>query len=176
MALRAKKLIQRFPLPLYHRTKVVDTNNSPWGGDENTTMTIVTEVAQECTLQAVKRQELSSEQEGLSINDIFILRTNTPVYAPVEGTDFIGSGIYIPPSYFVPEGSTFIPPNVGGYYNVVEVKVWNNGVINHIEAMIVRDYTVEVGYYPEDKVTATAVDMNTLAKLKAGDWTTGWTA
>ena len=176
MAIRGTKLIKRFPLPLYHRTKVVDTSTSPWGGSANTTINIITEAAQNCTLQAVKPQDISAEQEGLSVNDIFIIRTNTPLYAPIEGTDFIGSGIYIPASYFVPEGATFIPPNVGGYYNVVEVKVWNNGVISHYEAMIVRDYTVESDSYPEAKVVATAADMGTLTKLKAGDWITGWTA
>lgn len=174
MAIRSRSLIKRFPLPLYHRIKEEDKTSSPWGGDSVTTVSITTEVAQDCTLQPVDTQKLSAGLEGLSVNDIFVLRTNTPIYTAIEGTTLIGSGIYLPPCYFTPAGSTFVPPSIGGYYNCLEVKRWNNGVINHYEAMVVKTYTLEDGYYPVDKVSLTAADMDTVEKLKNGDWITGW--
>ena len=40
--------------------------------------------------------------------------------------------------------------------------------------MVVKTYTLEDGYYPVDKVTLTAADMDTVEKLKNGYWITGW--
>lgn len=172
MALRARTLIKRFPLPVYHRTIVPDTG-SVWGGGGNPTMEVVTEVANFCTLQPVKHDQLSADLRGLNVNDIFVVRCEIPLYTSEDGTNFIGSGIYIPPSYFK-TGGIFDPEGKGGYFNVTEVKPWNNGVVPHYECIIVKDRAPKVGNYPADKVTLTAEDMNTLEKFKAGNWITGW--
>lgn len=177
MKTRGKTLIKRFTLPLYHRSKVKDpTSSSRWSTNDNMITEIVTEVAQECTLQPMNKQQMTADLNGLNINDIFILRTNTSIYPAIEGSDFIGSGIYIPPCYFAADGATFVPSTLGGYYNCVDVKHWNNGTIPHFEAIVVKDYTMEDDAYPVEKVSATAAEMLTLTQLKNGDWEQGWIA
>lgn len=169
---RSNGLIKRYPLPIYHRTVVSDPS-SVWGGNGNETMDITTEVAINCTLQPVKPQQLTADLEGVNIEDIFVIRSDTPLFSAVEGTNFKGSGVYIPPSYFTIDGG-FLPVGKGGFYNCIEAKHWNNGVIPHFKATIVKDQTVEEGFYPTQRVLETEDLMDSNTKLKSGIWKEVW--
>ena len=172
MAIRGTTLIKRYSLPIYHRN-VTETQTGGW---DNVTevLDITTEEGKRCTLQSVNKNEFTADVSGLVSTDAFTLYTQTPVYAPISGTGFLGSGVYIPDSFFGLTGEGILPQKIGGYFNCIEVHPHQNGVIQHYKALIVKDYTPEADKYPVQKVIDTTVDMDTLEKYKQGAWVTGW--
>lgn len=170
--IRQSTLIKRFPLPLYHRNA---TKTGGGFGKPQITYTFLTQVAEMCTLQPPKAEEITVNLSGLSSQDMFVIRTNTALFTPEDGTDFLGSGVYIPDSYFMTGNNPFTEGGKGGWYNVVQIMSWGNNVINHYKALLVRDKSPEEIKYPNDKLALIETDIDTRDKLFGGNWISGWT-
>lgn len=167
-------LIPRYNLPGVHRTVAKDTSG-PW---DNTVSSYSFEnlVLDNCTLQTLSPRDLEVLQQGLSFDTTFTMFTNTPVYVAQDGEDFIGSSVYIPNIYFSYDGITPAKVNKGGWYTVVSAAHYGNDVINHCEAVIVKDTKITdqkgLSQYPD----TSGIDpfLTTREQLFNGSWEDTW--
>lgn len=170
---RVKGLIPRYKLPIVHREAVKGTSSgNPWGGDENAyEYTFTKGVAEVCTLQQPSPNDLTPQEQGLSQDEILMLRTDTPVYGSSEGTDFLGTSVYIPSSWWG-DDSGFSAIGKGGWFTVTKPYRHGSDVISHYQAMLVRDSSAVVTEYPD--ITLLTPEVDTREKYLSGDWEDVW--
>jgi hypothetical protein len=173
---RKSKLIPRFSLPAYHRKKVDgEVKSSPFS-NKGKEWRFYTEEALYCTLQKPNKDSINIDLTGISSEDVFIIRTKTPMHEAEEGTGFIGSGVYIPDSFFLDEGvsSVLEIPSKGGWFNVISSKYWGNGIFPHYECVIKKDNNAKESDYPSDILTLCKDQWSTKTKLLSRVWVASW--
>lgn len=133
------KLIKRFHLPSVNR-KVVSANDG-WDNSigEYSSQNFISEY---CTLHPTKQEDLSIDLEGVTLDKVFTLITDTPLISATQGTDQLGCSIYISSCFFNFNSSVLEFIGLDGWYRVVSPKNSFNGVIPHCEALLVRDSTL----------------------------------
>lgn len=174
---RKANMIPRFSLPAYHRKLVEDINSSSNFSNKDKVWEFYTEEAIYCTLQTSSKDSISVDLQGISSEEVFTLRTKTPMYEAEDGTDFLGSGIYIPDSYFVDSGTISIMevPSKGGWYNVIDSKCWNNGIFPHYECVVKKDNNAIASEYPTTiKEICDVSGWDTQAHLLDRSWVDDW--
>ena len=174
MSKRRKGLLPRFSFPIVHRQVNQDAGSgNPWGGAGELEYTFTKQVAEFCTLQQPNPYQLSPEQQGLGQDEGLMFRTETPIYGVSEGTDFLGSSIYIPDSWFG-DDSGFTPIGKGGWFTIIKPYRHGGDVINHYQALIVKDSEANNtdGKYPD--TTALDLEVTTRADFISGNWSTTW--
>ncbi|AUR86365.1 hypothetical protein NVP1084O_158 [Vibrio phage 1.084.O._10N.261.49.F5] len=170
--IRGRRLIKRYSTPLYHRKAVV-SSDSVFDNEANS-YEIVTQEAKNCTLQTTSKNDFITDVSGLATTDYITIYTQTPLFEPVKGGGFLGSGIYIPDSFFGIGNPFGVPENTGGYFNAVEVHTYQNQAVPHFMALLVKDTSPDLEKYPEQRVQETASLMDTLPKYQNGDWVQLW--
>lgn len=174
MSKRRKGLLPRFSFPIVHRQVNQDAGSgNPWGGAGELEYTFTKQVAEFCTLQQPNPYQLSPEQQGLVQDEALVLRTDTPIYGVSEGSDFLGTSIYVPSVWFG-DDSGFYPIGKGGWFNIIKPSRHGGDVINHYQALIVKDSD---GNILEDKYPDTSsldLEVTTRAEFISGDWSSLW--
>lgn len=172
--IRRNNLIQRYSVPFYHRIVKGDESDNPFD-DVIPTIETITEEGKFCTIQNAKKNKFITDLSGLSTEEFFVIYTQTPMYQPIKGTGDLGSGVYIPDSFFGVTSSPFgIRKGVGGWYNAVEVYPYANNVIPHYMCLLVKDTTAKDNEYPTAQKDASLPYMSTLAEFKSGAWVATW--
>ena len=170
---RSGGLIPRYKLPIVHRQATKDTTSgNPWGGGSGELVyTFTKSVAETCTLQQPSPEMLSPEEKGLAQDEVLMLRTETPIYGKSEGTDFLGTSVYIPSSWWGDDAG-FAPIGKGGWFTIVKPYRHGGGVISHYQAMLVRESDAKTDEYPD--VTGISTEVDTRSKFLSGDWSVTW--
>ena len=176
MALRGKNsLIKRYPLPMVKRAVVVDS--SGWG-NATQSITFTKLVAEECTIQRPKARELEVLNQGLSVDNVFVLRTNSNVHPPIDGTNTLGMSIYIPDAILGVNGDVTNTSGRGGWYSCISCTPYASEVIEHNRALLVKDTTIVddkgVTQYPQTDIDAILTQIDTKDKLRSKGWVTAW--
>jgi hypothetical protein len=138
MAIRGRRLIPRYNLPLCYRdTQTVAGSDSPFDNDPDTTETIFTKkVAEMCIIQEPTKEDLQLLDSGISSEKVKRIYTNTFVPSIPEGSDRLPALFYISNAYFTIDAS--YPAEIGGWFKVVVSQPYLNNVINHYEILAVR--------------------------------------
>ena len=174
--LRRSSLIPRYSYPMVRRNLVVSspTPDNPFANStEEIEFTRMD--AKACTIQSMSGWEVSSLPESIRNKEVFTIFTNTALFGSLDDTTNLSDAIYIPASFYELNG--VVAPNTNsGWFTVVKTKFRNSGVINHVEAVIVRDTYTETSeglpQYPDTSLLDPLVDTRT--KLLAGSWITAW--
>lgn len=90
--------------------------------------TVVEFTLENCTVQPASGTELETLPEGYRDAEVFNIFTNTPLRTAIRGTDSKADEVFL--------GSPYTPKE--GYFTVIQSKAWQNGVINHYHAVVVR--------------------------------------
>ncbi len=175
MGFRTNGLIPRYKIPAVHRYKKrLQSNDSFFDSDiddRGYEYTFEKIVAMNCTIQQPKPVQLAPEEQGIEQDQRFMLITDTPVSNPIDGTEFMGSSIYIPDSWFtVIEG--FTPVGKGGWFNVTRLYNALSDVINHYHVEITKDTSAIDSHYPD--ISALLPFVDTRANYLLGDWEETW--
>lgn len=131
------KLITLYKLPAVHRSIVKDSG-SVWDNDV-TGYDFEKIILENCMVQNIEKEDLQVLPQGLSIDNTFTVFTDTPVYQVVDGTDFLGTSVYVPDSYFNVNDTETARFSLGGWYNVITPHHRRNGLLEHTEAILVKD-------------------------------------
>jgi hypothetical protein len=172
MRTRTRSLIKRYPLPITQRSitpTAVDGDN-PFSNNTDS-YTFTRGVADACTIQTPSGYEISTLPEGNKSKEVYTIFTNTSLHPSVENSNDLSTGVYIPDSFFGVSG-------MGGWFTVIKTKPHLNGIIEHFEAMIAKDYnltsTEGKSQYPDLSTLDPLV--GTKEELLEGDWSTSWLA
>tara|TARA_R110002012_G_scaffold228877_1_gene401396 strand:- start:359 stop:883 length:525 start_codon:yes stop_codon:yes gene_type:complete len=172
MSKRTTGLIPRYSVPIVHRQTTKDTtSDNPWAGAGELIYTFTKGVAAFCTIQQPTPEMLTPEEQGLSQDTVLMIRTETPIYGVSEGTDFLGTSVYVANSWFG-DDSGFAPISKGGWFTIVKPYRHGSGVINHYQAMLVKDSNHKPEEYPD--ITALELEVATRGEFLSGDWSTTW--
>lgn len=178
---RRRKLIPRFSLPIYHRKKIESGDtDSPFDNVVVDTWVCLCEEGKYCTLQVPNKKSIDIDLTGISSQEMFLLFTATPMHEAEEGTNFLGSGVYIPDSYFQytdgdASSSSVVIPSKGGWYNVVSSKYRGVGVQSHYEVLVVKDNDALDDEYPILQREDCASLWSTYELFKGGTgWVSNW--
>lgn len=174
--LRRSSLIKRYSYPMVRRNLSVSapTPDNPFSNStEEIQFTRMS--ASACTIQSMSSWQVSSLPEGIRNREVFTIFTNTALSGSLDTTTNLPDAIYIPASFYELNG--IVAPNTqSGWFTVVQPKFRNSDVINHVEAVIVKDTYTETSeglpQYPDTTLLDTLVD--TRAKLLSGAWITQW--
>lgn len=123
--LRNSGFIPRITLQGYHRFVVKETGGVFENDLESTTSTPF--AALRCTVQPLTGQQLQVLDEGLRAKEAYNVFTNTPITVAVEGTNQISDQLEI-------DGVNGV-----SLFTVISVKKWNNQLIPHYHAVVVKD-------------------------------------
>ena len=169
---RSGGLIPRYKLPIVHRqASQKQGSDNPWEGAGDIEYTFTKAIAEVSTVQQPSPEMLTPEEQGLEQDEVLMLRTDTPVYGESDGTDFLGTSVYIPASWWG-DDKGFAPIGKGGWFTIVRPYRHGSGVINHYQAMLVRDSEAIEEQYPDTSAIAPEVD--TRSKFLSGNWSTTW--
>ena len=158
--------------PLIHTVAQVESGG-PF--DNNITTYVHTkDVASQCSIQPMTAAEIQVLPEGIKKDAVYTLYTNSPVYAEEDGTDFVGSSIYIPNSWWQTGDSNFITPFKQGWFKVIQAKNWGNNIRNHYEATIVKDTTVTDDQGNMQYPDMTTFDTYNRETFLSGAWEDSW--
>ena len=168
-------LIKRFPLPGVKRELV--TESGGWDNEvESYTFSKI--VVDECTIQRPKPRDLQILPQGLSIDKVFVIYTNTNIHAAIDGTNNLGMSVWIPDEITGVWGDTTNTTGSGGWYTVVSASPHTSEVIEHVKAFLVKDTTITddkgVVAYPQTDIDAIATQIDTKDKLRSKSWVTPW--
>lgn len=172
--LRRGRLIKRFDLPAVYRKLVMDTD------PDNHFDNIVESYEQiqfhvtGCTIQPVKDWVYDNVLQGISVDQIYTIVTESPLTTPVDGSDAVGCSIYIPSKFFTFDAPAGFPlfEEQGGWYRVIKPKNSFNGVQSSCQAYLVKD-TVPLDdkgrtKYPD--MTTVEPHMKTRKELLTNTW------
>ncbi len=168
------KLIDLYKLPAAHR-RTVESTDSVWD-NEVASYSFEKIVLENCMVQVIEKEDLQVLPQGLSIDNTFTIFTDTPIYQLIEGTTFLGTSVYVPSSYFNFNDSTPAELQLGGWYNVITPHHRRNGLLEHTEAVLVKDTTLidseGLTAYPDTS------DIEPIVKTKGGwkgdTWVNVW--
>lgn len=171
---RTDFLIRKFYFPIVHREAVEDTDG-PWDNDI-TSFNMIKDVAVACTLHPIKQNPVQVLIEGIKKDNCYVLISNSPLWAQEDGTNFMGTSVYIPDGFFNTATSRLTIPNKGGWYRVIMSKPWGNNVRNNYEVLIEKDTTSEddegITKYPD----VSTIQNLTRDQLYTTDWEAAWLA
>lgn len=175
MAIRKRKLIKRYPLPMIRRERVADK----WNRSESYNFEFY--AAEYCTLQNLTLKDIKVLPEGLSSDFTYTLYSNSNISCAIDGTEDLGNSIYIPPTIMGVNGNTNNTSHLGGWYTVVSVpSVWINGTVEHTKAYLTKDTTLlnTSGQEAYPTIASDYIDSLLLDKdgLVNEDWLVGWEA
>lgn len=169
------RLIQRYPLPGVQR-RIVKDETSPWS-NKTESYSFENIVVGPAMVQMIEKEEVLVALQGNSVDTAFTIFSDTPVYAKIEGTAFVGTSIYIPDSYFSQDVNA--PPEVqgkGGWFNVVQPHHRRNGVLEHTEAVLIRDTQATnvdgIQKYPD--ISPISSLLSTREQWQSGSWEGLW--
>lgn len=171
MAIRGKNgRIPRYPIPMVNRVLVKESVK--WDNTlESYNFTYL--VAEECTVQRPKVSDLQILPQGLSIENLYVIYTNSSAYPPIDGTEDRGMSFYIPESITGAVGT-------GGWFSTVGLKPNFSEVIEHNKVFVAKDTTTlsdsGIEEYPVTQITAIESEINTKDKLRTSGWQTTWLA
>lgn len=117
-----RQAIPRVDLPARRVEVMFDERNNPLA-TQTTDFTI-----HNCTVQPSSGWELQTLDIGTKHNEVFSIFTETLVKPAIRGTDDHADEIYLSAPYTA----------VNGWFKVVQVKPWRNGVIPHYQILVVR--------------------------------------
>lgn len=160
-------LIKRYPLPAVKRSITTDTV----GGWDNQIQTYVFDnyVLEECLIQTPKMETVATLPSGIDVERTYVLRTNTPIYSYLQGTDKLSCAIYVPDSIIGIEG-------VGGWYVVQPVRPKVSDVIKHYQLYITKDDDIvsdtNKNEYPD--ISTILPSLQTKVDVVSGLWIPTW--
>ena len=169
------RLIKRYTLPAVQRKIVLD-NDTPW--DNKTEAYFFKKIiVGPAIVQMIEKEVKTIAGQGNSLDTSFTIFSDTPVYAEIEGTTFVGTAVYIPDSYFCEDPNA--PPEYlgqGGWFDVVQPHDRRNNVLEHTEALLVRDTEAtdinNLHKYPDISVISSMLD--TRDRWQSGMWENAW--
>lgn len=166
--LRKSSLIKRYDYP-YTRRSLVTTTPTPDDPFANSTTSyvFVRGVVEACSVQNASSWDMNSLPEGSRTKQVFKIFTNTMISTAIENTNTLSDSVYLPDSFFNVNGVQ-MQAGVGGWYNVIKVSFFMNGVIPHVEAFIAKDdYTLNAdGISQFPSTTSLDLLVSTNAELK----------
>ena len=72
MAIRGRRLIQRYDLPLVYRNfEKDDQSDDPWDNGEAVVKKFTKVISKECTVQSPSRNNLAPEMQGIDLTNVF---------------------------------------------------------------------------------------------------------
>ena len=148
MAIRGRRLIQRYDLPLVYRNfEKDDQSDDPWDNGEAVVKKFTKVISKECTVQSPSRNNLAPEMQGIDLTNVFVVYTNTYIPEPTDGSDNLPAAFYLSNAWFSYDPN--FPAQCGGWYKVLSVQQKLNRVINHYKVVIVKDNNISTGDYPD---------------------------
>lgn len=171
MAIRGRKLIKRYDVPMVYRKFIKDTNNDdPWDNGESIILQLEKKVAKECTIQSPSKNNTTPEVEGLDPTTVYVIYTDTYVPQPSNGENDIPAAFYISNTWLSTDQN--YPALSGGWYKVKSVQQKLNRSINHYKVIVVRDDNITNGEYPD--TTAFDTEVTTREEFLSGTWEQTW--